>query len=72
MTHGALPAGSKVKLLQLDVELQTPRQTVICHSPHTEGSPPCSCLTLSETTAGFQQAGVICHKTNCYKSVRQI
>lgn len=48
------------------------RQTVICHSPRMEGSPPRSCLTLSEMTAGFQQAGVICHKTNCYKSARQI
>lgn len=40
--------------------------------PSHESSARTRCLTPSKMTAGFQQAGVICHKTNCYKSVRQI
>lgn len=41
-------------------------------APHMKAPLAVACLTLSKMTAGFQQAGVICHKTNWYKSARQI
>lgn len=56
MSHRPLLDRSKVKLLQSDAELEIPRQTVICYSPHMKAPLAVACLTLSKMTAGFQQA----------------
>ena len=55
--------GCRAGDLQADSDLLPPS--------HESSSLAVTLLTLSEMTAGFQQAGVICHKTNCYKSARQ-
>lgn len=56
MSHWTLLDWTKVKLMRLDAELVSPRQTVICYNPHMKHSSRSSCLILSKMTAGFQQA----------------
>lgn len=72
-SHQTLLDRSKVKLLPSDAEPASPRQPVICYSPHMKAPLASSCLTPSKMTAGFQQAELFVTKqivTNLWDKYR--
>ena len=70
MSHQTLLDRSEVKLLQSEAELERLRQAVICYSPQMKA--PLTVAASQQDDSGISTGRVICHNTNCYKSVRQI